>query len=145
MEALPFSSCHILHRGVLFNGASLLAQLGSKMVCKWSLCPGSSSLINARMAIIRIPLWVKTDRLKYRLSLNWKIVRMAVAIVSLNLLLKAKYLKLRTLGHFFLDLCSVLEGKCQPPVSLSKMAASSLVASELARGAGGPIWMTGSV
>lgn len=61
MEVLHFSSWHILLWGVLFNGALLLGQLGSKMVCKCNFCPGSSFLINARMAIIRTPLWVKTD------------------------------------------------------------------------------------
>lgn len=129
MEVLRFSS--LLYRGVLFNGASLLAQLGSKMVCKCSFCPGSSFLINARMAIIRIPLWVKTDSYNIDSALierlwEWQWV------LSLNSLLNVNIWNMRqwdVLGFFFLSI--QFGGKMSSSVSFSKMAASSLVASEL--------------
>lgn len=68
-------SWHIIYHGTLFNGPSLLAQLGSKMVCKRSSYPGSSFHINARMAIITNPFVSENRHLKYGLGFNWKIVK----------------------------------------------------------------------
>lgn len=153
------SSWLILDREPLVNGASLLGQLGSKMVCKAQLdsfFPWSSFLINARRVIIRMLLWGKTD--SYSLCLNWKILRMAVNgkqwyFLWISFEMSAtEYLKHKTMGLFFVLPLFHFGGKMSCSIAFSEMAVIPwLVVFELHKNInevgntfGWQVWLSGS-